>query len=65
MRELTKEQIEQVAGAGAPSPYGSSSYGDPMYGKHQHKKHDYDHHKPVHDPYAAKHDGYALTPVYI
>ncbi len=49
MRELTKEQIEQVAGAGgyAPSPY------DPHHKKHEHKKHHHKHdHKPVHDPYA-------------
>ncbi len=56
MRELTKEQIEQVAGAGgyAPSPY------DPHHKKHEHKKHHQKHdYKPVKpDPYKTP-DPYA------
>ncbi len=58
MRELTKEQIEQVAGAGVvATPYGSSSH-DPNHGHHKHhRKHHHGHQssynpKPVHDPYA-------------
>ncbi len=40
MHELTKEQIEQVAGAGASS-YGAPSY-DSKHGKHHHH-HDHRH----------------------
>ncbi len=62
MRELTKEQIEQVAGAGAVAPSYGSSY-DPSHG-HKHKKH---HHKPPHDPNKKPYDHtstYGLPTVY-
>ncbi len=62
MRELTKEQIEQVAGAGgstSSSPYGLPSSGmtvfDPghhhdghqHHHKHKHHAHNHQHKKPV------------------
>ncbi len=62
MRELTKEQIEQVAGAGAVSPsYGSSSYGNPSYG-HKHKHHHKDHHKDPHNSYFTPPSNYGQLP---
>ncbi len=60
MRELTKEQIEQVAGAGSTwSSYGSSY--DPSYG-HKHKKH-HDHHKhhSSYDPKPAPYSSYSTS----
>ncbi len=47
MRELTKEQIQQVAGAGAASSY------DPSHGHHKHKKHHHKQHNPVYDPHPS------------
>ncbi len=58
MRELTKEQIEQVAGAGAvSSPYGAPHDGH----KHKKVKHHHTHDHKTHDPYGHAPDPYAPT----
>ncbi len=53
MRELTKEQIEQVAGAGASSysSYGSSWHDPSKHHKKHHHHHNNSYHKPSYDPY--------------
>ncbi len=66
MRDLTKEQIEQVAGGTAVSSYGVHDPSMHHHGKHHHgKKHDGKHHDShnTHDPYGhVTYDPYSVPP---